>query len=246
LDSEKVIPYKESEDNKRQQIEQMFDNIAPKYDFLNRALSLGIDTIWRKKAIAQLKSKSPKVILDIATGTADLALEASKQLKPDKIVGLDIAENMLSVGRKKIKQKHEQDVIELIQGDSTNLQFNNNSFDAVMAAYGVRNFHNLKDGLKEMIRVLKPGGTLLVLEFSKPEKFPVKQLFNFYFRYILPNVGKLVSKDNSAYKYLPQSVSVFPQGTAFINILKELGLNNTEWIPQTFGISSIYLGTKQA
>jgi len=227
LDPEKVIPYKKSSDNKRQQIEQMFDNIAPKYDFLNRALSLGIDIIWRKQAIAQLKPKSPKVILDIATGTADLALEAAKQLKPNKIVGLDIAENMLSVGRKKIKQKHEQDVIELIQGDSTNLLYNNDSFDAVMAAYGVRNFHNLKVGLKEMIRVLKPGGTLLVLEFSKPEKFPVKQLFNFYFRYILPNV-----------------VSVFPQGLAFINILKELGLKHTEWIPQTFGISSIYLGTK--
>lgn len=244
MDSEKVIPYKKSEDNKREQIEQMFDSIAPKYDFLNRALSLGIDIIWRKQAVNQLKPKSPKVILDIATGTADLALEAAKQLKPDRIVGVDIAENMLSIGRKKIKQKHEQDIIELKQGDSTNLQFEDNSFDAVMAAYGVRNFDNLTLGLKEMVRVLKPGGTLLVLEFSKPEKFPVKQLFNFYFRYILPNVGKLVSKDSSAYEYLPQSVSAFPQGDRFINILKELGLNNTEWIPQTFGISSIYTGTK--
>lgn len=244
MDSKKVIPYKKSVDDKREQIEQMFDNIAPKYDFLNRALSLGIDTIWRKQAIAQLKPKAPKVILDIATGTADLALEAAKQLKPDTIVGVDIAENMLSIGRKKIRKKHEQDVIQLTQGDSTNLQFENDSFDAVMAAYGVRNFDDLKAGLKEMVRVLKPGGSLLVLEFSKPEKFPVKQLFNFYFRYILPNVGKLVSKDNSAYMYLPQSVSVFPQGKAFINILKELGLNNTEWIPQTFGISSIYTGTK--
>lgn len=244
MDSKKVIPYKKSENNKREQIEEMFDNIAPKYDFLNRALSLGIDIIWRKQAINKLKPKSPKIILDIATGTADLALEAAKELKPDKIVGVDIAENMLSIGRKKIKQKHEQDIIELRQGDSTNLQFNDNSFDAVMAAYGVRNFDNLTLGLKEMVRVLKPGGTLLVLEFSKPEKFPVKQLFNFYFRYILPNVGKLISKDSSAYEYLPQSVSAFPQGFEFINILKELGLNNTEWVPQTFGISSIYTGTK--
>lgn len=244
MNSEKVTPYKKSGENKREQIEQMFDNIAPKYDFLNRALSLGVDTIWRKQAIAKLKHKSPKIILDVATGTADLALEAAKQLQPNKIVGIDIADKMLSIGRKKIKNRHEQDIIELRQGDSTNLQFENNSFDAVMAAYGVRNFDDLKDGLKEMVRVLKPGGTLLVLEFSKPEKFPVKQLFNFYFRYILPNVGKLISKDNSAYEYLPQSVNVFPQGLAFINILKELGLNNTEWVSQTFGISSIYTGTK--
>ena len=239
----KVKPYTGNQGSKREQVEQMFDNIAPCYDFLNRALSLGIDLIWRKQAIDQLKEIEPKTILDVATGTADLALEATR-LKPEKIIGVDIADKMLAIGRDKIKGKHEQDVIFLENGDSANLRFEDHSFDAVTAAYGVRNFENLERGLAEMYRVLKPGGKMVILEFSKPEKFPVKQLFNLYFRYILPGIGRLISKDNSAYTYLPQSVKAFPQGNAFVKILTTTGLKQAQWIPQTFGISSIYTGLK--
>jgi len=243
LEEEKVKPYSGSTGTKREQVEQMFDNIAPRYDFLNRALSLGIDLIWRKQAIDQLKPIAPKMILDVATGTADLALEASR-LKPEKIIGIDIADQMLNIGRKKIKAKHEQDIIFLENGDSANLRFEDDTFDAVTAAYGVRNFENLEAGLSEMYRVLKPNGKMVVLEFSRPEKFPVKQLFNLYFRYILPGIGKLISKDDSAYTYLPQSVKTFPQGNEFVNILTKTGLKEAQWIPQTFGISSIYTGLK--
>jgi len=242
--SEPIKPYSESAGSKRQQVEQMFDNIAPNYDFLNRILSLGIDIIWRKQAINLLKDSQPKIMLDVATGTADFALEAAKTLQPEKIVGVDIANKMLEIGRVKVKRKHEQDVITLVQGDSEALDFEDNLFDAITVAYGVRNFEHLEKGLAEMNRVLKPGGQLVVLEFSKPNKFPIKQLFNFYFQFVLPNIGKLISKDTSAYTYLPESVKHFPEGDAFLNILTNTGYKQAQWIPQLFGISSIYTALK--
>lgn len=237
-----IKPY-ESEASKREQIEEMFDNVAHNYDFLNRILSLGIDIIWRKQAIAQLKELQPKKMLDIATGTADFALEALS-LEPDQIIGIDISNNMLEIGRKKIKKRHEQDIIQLYQEDSENLSFDDNTFDAATVAYGVRNFEHLEKGIAEIHRVLKPGAKFVVLEFSKPKVFPVKQIFNFYFKFILPVIGKVFSKDDRAYTYLPESVKHFPEGDQFVEILRNTGFKETQWIPQTFGISSIYTGIK--
>jgi len=242
--SEAVKPYKSGDGSKRQQVEQMFDNIAPKYDFLNRFLSLGIDILWRKQAIGLLKEQMPQRILDVATGTADFAIEAAKSLEPEQIIGVDIANKMLEIGRTKVKKIHEQDVITLVQGDSEALDFEDDYFDAVTVAYGVRNFENIEKGLAEMNRVLKKDGQLVILEFSKPNKFPIKQLFNFYFEFVLPNIGKLISKDSSAYTYLPESVKHFPEGNDFLNILTKTGFNEAQWIPQTFGISSIYTALK--
>ncbi|HSI90351.1 MAG TPA: bifunctional demethylmenaquinone methyltransferase/2-methoxy-6-polyprenyl-1,4-benzoquinol methylase UbiE [Adhaeribacter sp.] len=238
-----VVPYKNSEGDKKSQVAQMFNSIAGKYDFLNHFLSAGIDIIWRKKAISLLAPAKPATILDIATGTGDFALEALK-LNPTKITGVDISEGMLEVGRQKISKKGLTDKIELKTGDSENLEFADNSFDAVMAAFGVRNFGNLPKGLSEMYRVLKPGGTILILEFSKPKAFPFKQAYNFYFKQILPVFGKLISKDSAAYTYLPESVQAFPDGQDFLSILKQTGFNDTKWHSLTFGISSIYMGKK--
>ena len=238
-----VVPYKDQEDGKKKQVAQMFNSIAGKYDFLNHFLSAGIDIIWRKKAISLLAKSKPKTILDIATGTGDFALEALK-LNPDKITGVDISEGMLEVGRQKIAKRGLTQKIELKLGDSESLEFADNSFDAVMAAFGVRNFENLPKGLAEMYRVLKPGGTLMILEFSKPQSFPFKQGYNFYFKHILPVFGKLISKDQSAYTYLPESVQAFPDGQDFLSILKQTGFNDTKWHSLTFGISSIYMGKK--
>jgi len=238
-----VVPYKDKDASKREQIAEMFDNVSSKYDFLNHFLSAGIDFYWRKRAINLLQAEKPKTILDIATGTGDFAIEALK-LNPQKIVGVDISEGMLAVGREKIKKLGVEHIIELRSGDSTNLNLGNNSFDAVIASFGVRNFENLLGGLTEMYRVTKSGGTCVVLEFSKPKTFPIKQLYNFYFRYILPIVGRLVSKDASAYTYLPESVQAFPDGNDFLKVYEQAGFKNTTCISLTFGVCSIYVGKK--
>lgn len=238
-----VVPYKEGDKTKKEQVADMFDNISRKYDLLNHTLSLGIDILWRRKAIRLLKPFAPQTVLDIATGTGDFAVEAVK-LKPKKIIGVDISEGMLEVGREKIAQKGLDDLIELNYGDAENLAFEDNKFDVLTVAFGVRNFENLKKGLSEMFRVTSEGGHVMIIEFSKPRKFPVKQLFNFYFNTILPKIGKLVSKDNAAYKYLPESVAAFPDGLAFLKILNEVGYKEAKCIPLTFGISSIYWARK--
>jgi len=238
-----VVPYKNAQSGKKSQVAQMFNSIAGKYDFLNHFLSAGIDIYWRKQAVKIMGQNQPALLLDIATGTGDFAIEALS-LKPQKIVGIDISEGMLAVGQEKIKKKNLTDKIELQLGDSENLAFADNTFDGTMAAFGVRNFENLPKGLSEMYRVLKPGGRIVVLEFSKPRAFPFKQVYNFYFKNILPVFGKLISKDQAAYTYLPESVQAFPDGQEFINILKQVGFKNTQWHSLTFGISSIYTGLK--
>lgn len=238
-----VVPYKNQKEGKKQQVANMFNNISKNYDLLNHVLSLGIDIIWRKKAIKMLKEDQPKLILDIATGTGDFAIEALA-LKPEKIIGVDISEGMLNEGRKKIKQKKLNHLIDLQIGDSEKLLFEENKFDAVIVSFGVRNFENLEKGLADMYRVLKPGGKTVILEFSTPKKFPMKQAYSFYFKYILPQIGKVISKDNSAYTYLPESVKAFPDGNDFINILERVGFKNTQCKTLTFGISSIYIGIK--
>ena len=238
-----VVPYKEGDKTKKEQVADMFDNISRRYDLLNHTLSLGIDILWRKKAIRLLKPFAPQTVLDIATGTGDFAVEAVK-LKPKKIIGVDISEGMLEVGREKMAQKSLVDLIELIYGDAENLSFEDNKFDVITVAFGVRNFENLKKGLSEMFRVTSEGGHVMIIEFSKPGKFPVKQLYNFYFNTILPKIGKLVSKDNAAYQYLPESVAAFPDGPAFLKILNEVGYKEAKCIPLTFGISSIYWARK--
>jgi len=238
-----VVPYKDASENKKTQVAQMFNSIAGKYDFLNHFLSAGVDIYWRKKAIGLLKKSAPKQILDIATGTGDFAIEALN-VNPDKITGIDISEGMLAVGREKLTKKGLSGKIELLSGDSENLQFEANKFDAVTAAFGVRNFENLEKGLSEMNRVLKPGGRVVILEFSKPTAFPMKQAYNFYFKNILPVFGKMISKDQAAYTYLPESVQAFPDGKAFLNILEKVGFKNTQWQSLTFGICSIYTGIK--
>ncbi|MEQ6167469.1 bifunctional demethylmenaquinone methyltransferase/2-methoxy-6-polyprenyl-1,4-benzoquinol methylase UbiE [Ekhidna sp. MALMAid0563] len=238
-----VLPYKDKSDAKKKQVAEMFDSISGKYDFLNHFLSLGIDFRWRKKAIKMLRDLQPKKILDIATGTGDFAIESLK-LNPEKVVGVDISEGMLNVGRQKMEKKGYSDIIDMQSGDSENLHFEDNSFDAVIVAFGVRNFENLEKGLSEMNRVLRPGGRAVILEFSKPTAFPFKQLYNFYFRWILPKIGKVVSKDNAAYTYLPESVNEFPFGDDFLKILEKTGYKNTKCKPLTLGISSIYVGEK--
>jgi len=230
-------------EGKKQQVRSMFNNIAHRYDFLNHFLSAGIDYRWRQKAIKIIGQKHPKSILDVATGTGDLAITALK-IKPEKIAGIDIAEDMLAVGRKKLKKKDPENIILLEKGDSENLQFDAFTFDAVMVAFGVRNFENLEKGLSEMYRVLNKGGQVMILEFSKPKAFPVKQLYAFYFKYILPSLGRLISGDQAAYTYLPESVSEFPDGENFLKILQKVGFKHIAHKPLTFGIASIYTGIK--
>ncbi|MEY4902910.1 MAG: hypothetical protein RLZZ292_725 [Bacteroidota bacterium] len=239
-----VTPYSTDDDSKKKQVSKMFDNIAPYYDFLNRFLSLGIDTIWRKKAIDRLKSSQPQRILDVATGTADVAMETVRRLKPTHITGLDLSHEMLEVGRVKIKKAGMDNIIELLQGDSENLPFPDASFDAVTVAFGVRNFEHLEKGLSEMARVLKPGGKIIVLEFSRPTIFPFKQLFNMYFKNILPLIGRFTSKDPRAYSYLYESVQAFPDGANFVRILQETGYSKATATPLTLGICSIYEAVK--
>jgi len=238
-----VVPYKEDRSGKKEQVARMFDSISGNYDFLNHFLSLGIDIRWRRKAIKLLAPGKPELILDVATGTGDFAVEALK-LNPVKVIGIDISEGMLNVGRKKMKDRGYDSRIELISGDSENLPFEENKFDAVIVAFGVRNFENLEKGLAEMHRVLRPGGRMVVLEFSRPRMFPFKQLYNFYFNFILPKIGKLISKDPAAYTYLPESVQAFPDGEIFTGILSRIGFKDTLCKPLTFGISSLYTGIK--
>ncbi|HKJ42472.1 MAG TPA: bifunctional demethylmenaquinone methyltransferase/2-methoxy-6-polyprenyl-1,4-benzoquinol methylase UbiE [Sunxiuqinia sp.] len=238
-----VAPYQNSEKNKKQQVEQMFDNIAHKYDFLNHFLSLGIDNIWRKKAVRLLKKEEPKRILDVATGTGDFAIAASK-LDVDEIVGFDLSEKMIQVGEQKVKKLSLDQLIHFKKGDSEEMPFNDDSFDAITVAFGVRNFENLKNGLKEFLRVLKPGGSAVILEFSKPRHFPFKQLYRFYFFHILPLIGGMVSKDASAYSYLPESVMAFPDDQKFLDILSEVGFSKVSQNRLTMGIATIYIAQK--
>ncbi|MBL7702591.1 MAG: bifunctional demethylmenaquinone methyltransferase/2-methoxy-6-polyprenyl-1,4-benzoquinol methylase UbiE [Ferruginibacter sp.] len=239
-----VVPYKGSELAKKEQVAGMFNSIAFRYDFLNRFLSAGIDIRWRKKAIKQLVKTQPKTILDVATGTADVALMASAILNPDKITGIDISDGMLELGRKKIEKAGLTDRIELLNGDCETINFKNDSFEAVTVAFGVRNFENLEKGLSEILRVMKPGGKLVVLEFSKPKSAFVKAFYNFYMKIVTPNVGKIFSKNRNAYQYLDESIQKFPEGKNFVNILDNLGYKNTYFKPLSLGICSIYCGEK--
>ncbi|GAB2828198.1 class I SAM-dependent methyltransferase [Ferruginibacter profundus] len=239
-----VVPYKDGEGSKKQQVAAMFNDIAFKYDFLNRFLSAGIDIRWRKKAIQQIADLRPKNILDVATGTADVAIMASGILKPEKITGIDISDGMLEIGRQKVEKAGLKGIIELLNGDSETINFKDNSFDAVTVAFGVRNFQHLEKGLSEILRVLKPGGKLVVLEFSKPKTPGVKSFYDLYMKVITPNVGKLFSKNRNAYKYLDESIQKFPEGKNFTQILDNLGYLNTYCKPLSLGICSIYCGTK--
>jgi len=238
-----VVPYKAENSGKKEQVARMFNNISHRYDFLNHFLSLGIDKIWRTTAIRLLKPLQPQYILDVATGTGDFAIQALK-LNPQKITGIDISEGMLGIGQKKVERLNLSHKIELLPGDSENLQFPENTFDAVTVGFGVRNFEDLEKGLGEIRRVLKPGAMLVVLEFSRPRRFPMRQLYNFYFKNILPGLGRLISNDKSAYTYLPESVEAFPDGTDFENILEKVGFKETSCKPLTFGISSVYTARK--
>lgn len=238
-----VKPYNKSETSKKEEVAEMFNNISGRYDFLNHFLSLGIDRIWRRKAVNELKSIKPKTILDIATGTGDFAL-ASRRLNPNKIVGIDISSGMLEVGKKKMIKKGMSDLIQLELGDSENLSFENESFNAITVGFGVRNFENLEKGLGEMLRVLTPEGKAVILEFSKPSRFPIKQLFGFYSKRLIPFWGRLISKDKRAYSYLPESVAAFPEGESFMNIMKDLGYRDVRSKLVSGGIATIYTGIK--
>jgi len=238
-----VTPYKESKAEKKTQVAEMFDNISPKYDLLNRVLSMGIDILWRKKSVKILRKYNPKTILDVATGTADFAVELAN-MKPERIVGVDISQGMLDVGVKKIAKKNLDSLISLELGDAENMRFKDAEFDAITVAFGVRNFQHLELGLKEFHRVLNDKGVAVILEFSQPEKFPVKQVYNFYFTKILPFFGRMVSKDSRAYTYLPESVNQFPYGDRFISILKDCGFSNVREKRLSFGIATIYVAEK--
>lgn len=228
---------------KKEQVRLMFNNIAGRYDFLNHFLSLGIDKCWRRKLIRQMSKNFPSSILDVATGTGDLAIAAAK-IHPLKIIGTDIAEEMLAIGKLKVQELNLQNLIQLQLADSENLPFADKSFDAVMVAFGVRNYENLSKGLEEMCRVLVPGGYVYILEFSKPQKFPVKQLYGFYFNNILPVLGRIVSKDMTAYTYLPESVGAFPSGQEFIEVLQKAGFSHATGRTLTFGVATLYSGQK--
>lgn len=240
---DEVVPYQHSQLDKKEQVADMFNSIAYRYDFMNRFLSAGIDVWWRKKAISQLKSLSLKRILDVATGTGDVAIMTNRMLQPEKITGIDISEGMLELGRKKIEKLGLDKQIELLKGDSEVIRFQDNSFDAITVAFGVRNFQNLTKGLKEMYRVLQPGGKLVVLEFSKSTGF-LSGLINFYMNVITPMIGKLLAKNKSAYQYLNDSVQAFPEGQTFLNIMHEAGFTQTYLKKLSFGICTIYCGSK--
>ena len=242
--SEKVLPYNE-EERKGSQIKRMFDSIAGTYDQLNHTLSFGIDKIWRKKGIAFLRPFSPKTILDIATGTGDLAISMYKELKPDHIIGADISVGMMEVGKGKVEKGGFSKAISFEQQDCTALTYKDNSFDAVTAAFGVRNFENIEQGISEMYRVLKPGGHLMILELSTPEHFPMKQLYQIYSRLVIPFIGRMLSKENIAYNYLPASIKVVPQGKIMTDLLKRQGFKQANVRTLTFGICSLYTGVKE-
>ena len=238
-----ALPYKQSQQSKKGQVEEMFDNISPRYDFLNHVLSLNIDKLWRKKTIKKLKPYRPKTILDIATGTGDFAIAALK-LGDVNVTGIDISEGMLNVGKQKVAAKKLDNQIQFKKADSEKLPFEKNSFDAAIVGFGVRNFENLEKGLAEILRIIKPGGAFFVLEFSKPVSFPFKQIYMFYFTRILPLIGRIVSKDSRAYTYLPESVNEFPDGERFLTILANVGFVRNECYRQTFGIATIYKAHK--
>ncbi|MDG1528973.1 MAG: bifunctional demethylmenaquinone methyltransferase/2-methoxy-6-polyprenyl-1,4-benzoquinol methylase UbiE [Polaribacter sp.] len=243
MSAEKINPYKDSNLGKKEQVAQMFDNISENYDGLNRVISFGIDVKWRKKVVAIVGENNPKQILDIATGTGDLAIMMAA-LNPDRIVGLDISAGMLEVGKQKIAKVNLSDKIEMIVGDSENMPFDDETFDAITVSFGVRNFANLDKGLTEIKRVLKPNGKLVILETSVPTKFPYKQGYRFHSSVILPIVGKLFSKDKVAYSYLSESANSFPFGEKFNNILLKNGFTTATDKPVTFGVASIYTATK--
>ena len=223
FDHDKIVPYQHSELSKKEQVAGMFNSIAGKYDFLNRFLSAGIDIRWRKKALSHLLAINPKIILDVATGTADVAIMATNVLKPEKITGIDISDGMLEIGREKVKKLELQKTISLLNGDSESINFPDNTFDAVTVAFGVRNFQNLEKGLSEIRRVLKPGGKLVVLEFSKPKAPLISTVYNLYMKFITPGVGKLFSSNRDAYKYLDASIQKFPEGKQFTSVLERVG-----------------------
>ncbi|KAF2334384.1 bifunctional demethylmenaquinone methyltransferase/2-methoxy-6-polyprenyl-1,4-benzoquinol methylase UbiE [Flavobacterium daemonense] len=242
--SEKITPYKDSSLGKKEQVAQMFDNISGNYDNLNRVISFGIDVKWRKKVLKIVSDTKPKIILDIATGTGDLAILMA-QTNAEKIIGLDISAGMLEVGKKKVEEKKLSNTIDLVLGDSENIPFEDNYFDAITVGFGVRNFENLEKGFAEILRVLKPNGVFVILETSVPDKTPYKQGYKFYSKNILPIIGKLFSKDNSAYGYLSESAAVFPYGEALNNILRKIGFIDVVAMPQTFGVATIYSASKK-
>ena len=240
---ENIKPYNQ-EGEKSEQVEQMFDNIAPAYDKLNHALSLGIDKSWRRKAIKWLQPFAPKCMMDVATGTGDFAILAARLLQPNKLIGTDISEGMMNVARSKVKQVGLSDKVSFAREDCTSLSFQDNTFDAVTVAFGVRNFANLDMGLAEMCRVITPDGHMVILELTTPEKFPMKQLFGIYSKMIIPTMGKLISKDNRAYKYLPQTIEAFPQGEVMKKAILKAGFSSVEIKSLTFGICTLYTATK--
>ena len=242
--SKQVTPYKNSELGKKDQVAQMFDTISGNYVNLNRVISFGIDVKWRKKVLKMVSDKNPNKILDIATGTGDLAILMTKT-NAEKIIGLDISDGMLEVGRQKIAAQNLSNRIEMVLGDSEKMPYNDNSFDAITVAFGVRNFENLEIGLGEILRVLKPNGIFVILETSVPTKFPFKQGYNFYSKNILPLIGQMFSKDNVAYGYLSESASFFPFGEALNNILRKVGFIDVVDLPQTFGVATIYSASKK-
>jgi demethylmenaquinone methyltransferase/2-methoxy-6-polyprenyl-1,4-benzoquinol methylase len=239
-----VVPDAASKLSKKEQVAGMFDGIAARYDLLNHLLSLGIDKGWRRKAIREVASVSPKAILDVATGTGDLAIQAAKTIPEAHITGVDISVGMLDVGRKKVAAQSLAQAISMQEGDSESLPFKDHAYDAVMCAYGVRNFEHLEAGLREMHRVLRPGGKLAILEFSKPKGFPMSQAFAFYFKFVLPTVGRLVSKHSRAYTYLPESVAAFPEGNTFCELLTSCGFTQAKARPLTFGITTLYTASR--
>jgi demethylmenaquinone methyltransferase/2-methoxy-6-polyprenyl-1,4-benzoquinol methylase len=242
--SEKITPYKNSTLGKKEQVAQIFDTISGNYDNLNRVISFGIDVKWRKKVLKIVSAKQPKNILDIATGTGDLAILMAKT-NAEKIIGLDISAGMLEVGKKKVEEKKLSNKIEMVLGDSENIPFEDNYFDAITVSFGVRNFENLEKGFSEILRVLKPNGVFVILETSVPDKTPYKQGYRFYTKNILPLIGKLFSKDNSAYGYLSESAAAFPYGEALNNILRKIGFIDVVAMPQTFGVATIYSASKK-
>lgn len=241
---DKVVPYEQSGLTKKEQVASMFDSIAFRYDFLNRFLSAGIDVSWRKKAIHALNEVKPQIILDVATGTGDVAILTHKLIAPKHITGVDISEGMLAEGRKKIAALGLQDSIELVSGDSEQLAFNDNHFDGITVAFGVRNFEHLETGLQEMFRVLQPGGKLVILEFSKPKQFLFKGFYNIYMNLVAPGFGKMIAKNKEAYQYLNDSVQAFPEGDAFTSIMEKVGFTSITNKKLTFGICTIYCGKK--
>jgi demethylmenaquinone methyltransferase/2-methoxy-6-polyprenyl-1,4-benzoquinol methylase len=240
----KVTPYKDASGGKKEQVEQMFDTIATNYDGLNRVISLGSDIRWRKKVIKKVLDTKPVSILDIATGTGDLAIQFAQKATSAKIIGLDLSEGMLTVARKKIKGKPYESMLEFVKGDSEKLPFEDNSFDAITVSFGIRNFENLEKGLSEIHRVLKKDGIFVILETSVPTKFPFKQGYNLYTKNILPLIGRLFSKDKVAYKYLSESASQFPFGEKLNNILRNIGFKEVKNHPQTLGVATIYTASK--